>query len=45
MVIDSANSVAISIQIQGTGPFVLFGADPFASRTFSVFGSNPGGQG
>lgn len=45
MVIDSANSVAVSIQIQGTGPFVLFGADPFASRTFSVFGSNPGGQG
>jgi hypothetical protein len=45
MVIDSANSVAISIELSGSGPFTLFGADPFNTRTFDVFGTNPGGLG
>jgi hypothetical protein len=43
--IDAPNATVTAVELAGTGRFTLFSADTFSSRTFSPFGTNPGGSG
>jgi hypothetical protein len=43
--VDAPNATAVAVELSGTGRFTLFSMDTFSSRTFSPFGTNPGGSG